>query len=115
MQILSNIISSIRVMFRSTTIKKYRNGLPLLPFKGHIVTLNNRNMPSTSKSIGQALIFPLKNILHHVISNPQLRKNMYFGPGIYCENKCELWHGDLWQKSPLFGGKNIKLNNGKYI
>jgi hypothetical protein len=40
---------------------------------------------------------------------------MYFGPGIYCENKRELWHGDLWQKSPLFGGKNIKLNNGKYI
>ena len=107
--------NSCDVPFSLTTIKKYRNGLPLLPFKGHTVTLNNRNMPSTFKSIGQALIFPLKNILHRVLSNPQLHKNMYFGPGIHSENRHELWHGDLWQKSPLFGGKNIKLNHGKYI
>ncbi|CAJ0750133.1 13749_t:CDS:2 [Entrophospora sp. SA101] len=105
----------IDVPFSLTTIKKYHNGLPLLPFKGHTVTLNNRNMPSTFKSIGQALIFPLKNILHCVLSNPELCKNMYFGPGIHSENGHELWHGDLWQKSPLFGEKNIKLNHDIYI
>ncbi|CAJ0866548.1 13389_t:CDS:2, partial [Entrophospora sp. SA101] len=103
--------NSCDVPFSLTTIKKYHNGLPLLPFKGHAVTLNNRNMPSTFKSVGQTLIFPLKNILHCVLSNPQLCKNMYFGPGIHSENRHELWHGDLWQKSPLFGGKNIKLNH----
>ncbi|CAH1770415.1 5484_t:CDS:2, partial [Entrophospora sp. SA101] len=30
------------------------------------------------------------------------------------ENGHELWHGDLWQKSPLFGEKNIKLNHVVY-
>jgi hypothetical protein len=39
---------------------------------------------------------------------------MYFGPGIYCENKREIWHGDLWHKSPLFGEMSFKLNDGKY-
>jgi len=39
----------------------------------------------------------------------------YIQSQLYSENKHELWHGDLWQKSPLFGGKNIKLNHGKYI
>ncbi|CAB4437475.1 unnamed protein product [Rhizophagus irregularis] len=97
------------------TIKKYRDGLPLLPFKGHPVNLNYRNTPSTSKSTGQALIFPLKNILCRILANPQLREHMYFGPGIYCENKREIWHGDLWHKSPLFGEMSFKLNDVVYI
>jgi hypothetical protein len=68
------------VPFSLATIKNYRNGLPLLPFKGHIVTINNRYTPSTSKPTRHALIFPLKDILHRVLTNPLLRKNMYFGP-----------------------------------
>jgi hypothetical protein len=100
------------VPFSLATVKKYRNGLPLLPFKGHTVSLNNRNTPSTSKSTGQAFIFPLKHILYRILSNPQLRKHMYFGPGIYHENNNELWHGDLWHRSPLFGSTQIKLNEG---
>ncbi|GBC28437.2 hypothetical protein GLOIN_2v1480079 [Rhizophagus irregularis DAOM 181602=DAOM 197198] len=39
---------------------------------------------------------------------------MYFGPGIYCENKQEIWHGVLWHKSPLFGTEHIKLNETIY-
>ncbi|PKY13153.1 hypothetical protein RhiirB3_398477, partial [Rhizophagus irregularis] len=42
-----------------STVKKYRDGLPLLPFKGHTVTINNCNAPSTSNPTRQALIFPL--------------------------------------------------------
>ncbi|CAB5300794.1 unnamed protein product [Rhizophagus irregularis] len=59
-----------------STVKKYRDGLPLLPFKGHTVTINNCNAPSTSNPTRQALIFPLKNILHRVLSNPQLLYNL---------------------------------------
>jgi hypothetical protein len=88
--------------------------LPLLPFKGHTVSLNNYNTPSTSKPTTQAFIFPLKNILYRILSNPQLLKHMYFGPGIYCENKQEIWHGELWHKSPLFGTKHVKLNETIY-
>ncbi|CAG8717061.1 5298_t:CDS:2, partial [Funneliformis mosseae] len=91
------------VPYSLATIKKYRDGLLLLPFKGHKVTLNNRNMPSTSKPTRNALNFSLKDILHRVLANLLLRENMYFGLGVYCENKHELWHGDLWHKSPLFG------------
>ena len=50
-----------------------------------------------------------------MLANPQLRKQMYFGPGVYCENKREIWHGDLWHKSPLFGAECIKLNKGNLL
>ncbi|PKY62094.1 hypothetical protein RhiirA4_487991 [Rhizophagus irregularis] len=39
---------------------------------------------------------------------------MYFGPGIYSDDKRELWHGDIWHKSPLFGSTCIQINNVKY-
>ncbi|CAB5360472.1 unnamed protein product [Rhizophagus irregularis] len=102
------------VPFSLATVKKYRNGLPLLPFKGYTISLNNHNTPSTSKPTTQAFIFPLKNILCRILSNPQLHEHMYFGPGIYCENKQEIWHGVLWYKSPLFGTEHIKLNETIY-
>jgi hypothetical protein len=38
---------------------------------------------------------------------------MYFGPGIEKTRKTELWHGDLWKESPLFGESIIVVNNGK--
>ena len=47
--------------------------------------------------------------------NPKLRDQMYFGPGIYSDIRQELWHGDIWHKSPLFGTSCIQVNNGKYI
>ena len=37
------------------TIKKYRNGLPLLPFKGHPVHLNNRNTPTVTNNTMQCV------------------------------------------------------------
>jgi hypothetical protein len=60
-------------------------------------------------------MFPLKNILHRILLNPKLHDQMYFGPGIYSDIKQELWHGDIWHKSPLFGNTCIQVNNGKYI
>ena len=97
-----------------STIKKYRNGLPLTTFKGYNVSISNYNIPSTSKSTRQAFMFPLKNILFHILSNKQLRKQMYFGPGIYSNIKKELWHGNIWHKSPLFGSTCMQIGNGKY-
>ncbi|PKC56229.1 hypothetical protein RhiirA1_474296, partial [Rhizophagus irregularis] len=63
------------VPFSLATVKKYRNGLPLLPFKGYTISLNNHNTPSTSKPTTQAFIFPLKNILCRILSNPQLHEH----------------------------------------
>jgi hypothetical protein len=38
---------------------------------------------------------------------------MYFGPGVEKENKTELWHGDMWKESPLFGESSIVVDNGE--
>jgi hypothetical protein len=48
-----------------------------------------------------------------VLNNPSLKKEIYFGPGIEATNKTELWHGTIWQESPLFGCEKILLNNGE--
>ena len=40
-------------------------------------------------------------------------EKMYFGCGIESQEKSELWHGDIWQRSPLYGDATIVINNGK--
>ena len=40
-------------------------------------------------------------------------EKMYFGHGIESQEKSELWHGDIWQWSPLYGDVTIIINNGK--
>ena len=38
---------------------------------------------------------------------------MYFGHGIETSEKFELWHGDIWQRSPLYRDATISIDNGK--
>ena len=40
---------------------------------------------------------------------------MYFSPSVEKENKTELWYGDLWKESPLFGESSIVVDNGERI
>ena len=40
-------------------------------------------------------------------------EKMYFGRGIEIPEKSELWHGDIWQRSPLYGDATIFIDNGK--
>ena len=42
-------------------------------------------------------------------------EKMYFGRGIETPEKSELWHGDIWQRSPLYGDATIIINNGKTL
>jgi len=44
----------------------------------------------------------ISDIIWHVLNNPSLSKDMYFGPGVDSETKSEYWHGTLWAESPLF-------------
>ncbi|RGB25373.1 hypothetical protein C1646_771828, partial [Rhizophagus diaphanus] len=97
-----------------STVKKYRNGLPLIAFNSYNVNINKHNTPSTSNSIHQVFIFSLKNILYNILSNQKLCKQLYFGPSIYSDDKQELWHEDIWHKSPLFGNKSIRINDVTY-
>ena len=41
-----------------------------------------------------------------------LMSKMYFGPSVEKEKNTEIWHGDLWKESPLFGEISITINNG---
>ena len=40
---------------------------------------------------------------------------MYFGPGIEVPEAVELWHGQIWKESPIFGETSLLVNNGKII
>ncbi|CAB5371849.1 unnamed protein product [Rhizophagus irregularis] len=71
------------VPYSITTIKKYRDSLPLIPFNGYDVELNDRDTSSTSKPTRQAFVFQLKRILQRIMLNPSLRDQMYFGSVMY--------------------------------
>jgi hypothetical protein len=98
-----------------STVKKYRKNLPLMPILGTSVPISQKNTPFNSKSTKETYHFSILNHIERVLNNSFLRNHMYFGPGVETSNKKELWHGTLWQESPLFGTVTIRYNNGKSI
>lgn len=104
---------SIEVPNNLSTLKRYRNGLPLLPILSHSVGIESKQTPSTAKPFKDAYYFSVLNHIKMVLNNPSLKNNMYFGPGVEVTNKTEFWHDTLWQESPLFGCEKVKLHNGK--
>ena len=40
-------------------------------------------------------------------------EKMYFDRGIETPEKSKLWHGDIWQRSPLYEDATISIDNGK--
>jgi len=54
----------------------------------------------------------ISDIIWHVLNNPSLSKDMYFGPGVDSETKSEYWHGTLWTESPLFGQAQLMISEG---
>jgi hypothetical protein len=80
-----------------------------------MVSISNRNTPSTSKLNKSAFtISPLEHI-RRALNNPSVAKRLYFGPGIVVEEKQEFWHGELWQDSPLFGESKLQVNGCLYF
>ncbi|CAB5322221.1 unnamed protein product [Rhizophagus irregularis] len=75
------------------SLKRYRNGLPLLPVKSHSVRIDSRQTPSTSNSRKDAYYFSILDHIKTILSNPSLKNNMYFRPGIEVStNRTEFWH-----------------------
>ena len=60
-----------------------------------------------------AYTISIKEHLKYILNNPRLMEKMYFGRGIESPEKSELWHGDIWQRSPLYGDATISIDNGK--
>src|SRR5438128_12432169 len=94
-------------------LRSRRTRLPLLPVKSHSVVIDDRKTPSTSNPTKLAYTISIKEHLNHILNNPRLMEKMYFGRGIESCEKSELWHGDIWQRSPLYGDATIVINNGK--
>ena len=90
-----------------------RTRLPLLSVKSHSVLIDDRKTPSTSNPTKLAYTISIKQHLKHILNNPRLMEKMYFGYGIESPEKSELWHGDIWQRSPLYGDATISIDNGK--
>jgi hypothetical protein len=102
-----------QIPYSVTTLKKFRKGLPLLPFTGKLVKIDLKHTPSNTLPLKEAYTFSIKDHIYHIINNLTLIPKMYFGPGVEKERSTEIWHGSLWKESPLFGETSIIINNGK--
>ena len=105
----NNIVRNIR-RFRT-----WRERLPLLPISAKSISISTKKTPSTSKDSKMAYQLSINDIIWHVLNNPSLMKNMYFGPGVNLETKSEYWHGTLWAESPLFGQEQLMISGGKKL
>ncbi|RIA99899.1 hypothetical protein C2G38_2315111, partial [Gigaspora rosea] len=88
--------------------------MPLLNVKGHYIPIDDRKTPSTSKPIKPVYTISIQEHLKHILNNPRLIAKMYFGRGIESQEKSELWHVDIWQRSSLYGDASIIINDIKY-
>lgn len=98
-----------------TTLKQIRRGLPLMALNSHNVKINPMDTPSTTVTQKEGYTFSLLDHIQRILKNQSLFSKMYFGPGIEASEVVELWHGQLWKESPIFGETFLKVNNGKFF
>src|SRR5947209_19979787 len=94
-------------------LRSRRTRLPLLPVKSHSVLIDDRKTPSTSNPAKLAYTISIKEHLNHILNNPRLMENMYFGRSIEVPEISELWHGYIWQRSTLYRDATIIIDNCK--
>ena len=102
------------VVPNSRQFRKYRQRLPLLPIKSRQINISSKKTPSTSKNIGAAYYLSITDIICHVLNNPSLISNLYFGLGQEVKESKELWHGDIWKESARFGQAFITIAQNVY-
>ncbi|CAG8856066.1 16454_t:CDS:2, partial [Gigaspora margarita] len=72
--------------------------------------IKDTNTPSTSTPYKDAYTIFVSEHIQRVLSNRDLRSQMYFRPGVEAEIKLEFWHGNIWQESPFFSPFTIQIN-----
>ena len=92
-----------------------RRGLPLMTLNSHNVNLNSKVTPSTSTSLKEGYTFSILDHIQRLLNNPIIYPRLYFGPGVESSERLELWHGQIWKESPLFGETKCRIGNGNYI
>ncbi|CAG8820135.1 18599_t:CDS:2, partial [Gigaspora rosea] len=61
-------------------LKKQRERLSLMKIQSHMVLINTKNTPSTSKDSTRAYYFSLIKHIQRILNNPSLSSHLYFGP-----------------------------------
>lgn len=89
-----------------------RYGLPLMTLNSHNVNINPKVTPSTSTSLKEGYTFSILDHIQRLLNNPLIYPRLYFGPGVESSERLELWHGQIWKESPLFGKMMYKTRNG---
>ncbi len=93
-------------------MKKWRTRLPLQRIRSHDIAISTKHTPSTLASVKPAFTFSLHEIILRVLNNLSIVSHMYFGPGISVQERSEIWHGDIWKTSPLFGQESLNIEEG---
>ena len=83
-----------------------------MKIQSHVIPINTKNTPSTTKDSKRVYYFSLIEHLQRILENPSLSSQLYFGPGILSKSCKELWEGNLWAESPLFGQSNLTTAQG---
>ncbi|CAH1762318.1 4943_t:CDS:2 [Entrophospora sp. SA101] len=94
-----------------TTLKQMQCNLPLMTLGSHKVKINLTYTPSTSKLFKECFTFSVLDHIQHILNNLSIYPKLYFGPGIEIEEKLELWHGQVWKGSPIFGKHQYNIGN----
>ncbi|CAG8569089.1 3472_t:CDS:2, partial [Dentiscutata erythropus] len=95
-------------------LRSQRIRMPLLTIKSHTISINNRKMASTSKPTKLAYTISIKEHLNQILNNSRLMAKIYFGHGIKCQEKSELWHGNIYQERSHRGHKELWMIEENY-
>lgn len=83
-----------------------------MTLNSHNVKINPMDTPSTSVSVKEGYTFSILDYIQRILNNPSIFPKLYFGPGVETLEKFELWHGQVWKESPLFGETSHMIKNG---
>ncbi|CAB4491125.1 unnamed protein product [Rhizophagus irregularis] len=97
-----------------TTLKQMRRGLPLMTLNSHNIKINPKDTPSTSPFLKEGYTFSIIDHIERLLNNPLIYPKLYFGPGVETSERSELWHGQVWKESPLFGETEYRIGNVLY-
>ena len=89
-----------------------RYGLPLMILNSHNININPMDTPSTSTLLKEGYSFSILDHIQRILNNPSIYPKLYFGPGIETLKRFELWHGQIWKESPIFGETSYQIGNG---
>ncbi|RIB17359.1 hypothetical protein C2G38_2037803 [Gigaspora rosea] len=64
-------------------LNKQREQLPLMKIHSHMIPINTKNTPSTSKDSTRVYYFSLIEHIQQILKNPSISSYLYFGPGLF--------------------------------